>query len=55
MIELMRLFLIYYYGSLIHDKLLSSIDNVYQLMSSEILKPMNNIILVWISKLNICF
>ncbi|CAF3428145.1 unnamed protein product [Rotaria socialis] len=45
--EITRTFLVYHYGGFLHDKSLSSIDDIYQLTSSDILKPMNNIILVW--------
>ncbi|CAF3088863.1 unnamed protein product [Rotaria sp. Silwood2] len=47
--ELTRTFLVYHYGGLLRDKSLSPIGDVYQITSSEILKPMNNIILVWTS------
>jgi hypothetical protein len=53
MSELIHTFLIYHYGGLLHEKSLSPIDDVYRLTSSEILKPTNNIILVWISKLTL--
>ncbi|CAF1139632.1 unnamed protein product [Adineta steineri] len=47
--DLIHTFLIYHYGGLLRDKSLSSIDDVYQLTSSKILNPTNNIILVWTS------
>ena len=45
------MFLICHYGGLLHHKSLSPIDDIYKLTSGEILRPTNNIILIWISKL----
>lgn len=47
--DLIHTFLIYQYGGLLHDKSISSIDEIYHLSNSNILQPKNNIILVWTS------
>ncbi|UJR29306.1 hypothetical protein I4U23_010520 [Adineta vaga] len=45
--DLIHTFLIYHYGSLLHDKSISSINDVYQLTNTNLLQPKNNAILVW--------
>ena len=51
----MEQFFFFFYGGLLQDKSISPIDDIYQLTSGEILKPTNNLILLWIGLFDILF